>query len=202
MGSANPLISSAQTPKAMEALFQPLVAQILGFDPTGDPDTAFFAVRIGWQQEGQPAWGVAENVCVIMASPEDDPFSRVRDNMYRMTGSPATSLTNEMGYTQVWKMRFVFYGPLGADNARRLVSTMSLDWVDAFLQASNIYAVPVWSRPVRAPELFERLWYERTDVELEFNEQVSESILETPAESVVVTVDTNTGQSETFRIGT
>ena len=200
------LVSSALTPRQIEAIFQPLVAQMLGFDPAGNPSDAFFASRIGWQTEGQLAWEVTDNICVITAVLEDDPFARVRDDLYQMTGSPADSLTDEMGFTQVWRMHFSFYGPSSADWARQLLSAFSLDWVSAALQVSNLYVVPEWHRPVYAPELFPDpggVWYERTHVEVLFNEQVSESLTPiAPASTVEVTIDTDSGLTETFQVGT
>lgn len=198
------LVSSALTPRQIEAIFQPLAAQMLGFDPVGNPDSAYFAVRIGWQTEGQPAWEVTDNVCVLTAFLENDPFARVRDNLYEMTGSPADVLTDEMGFTQVWKMHFSFYGPSSANWARQMMSAMTLDWVHDALAAVKIYRIPASPRPMYAPELFPDpggVWYERTDVEVYFNEQVSESLAPvTPAEEVVVTVDTDAGDSRTFTI--
>ena len=200
------LTSTALTPRQVEAILQPIVAGMLGFDPVSDPTAAFFASRIGWQTEGQPAWEVTDNVCVLTATLDDDPFARVRDNLYEMTGSPADILTNQMSFTQVWKLHFCLYGPSSANWARQLLSCFSLDWVDAALLPSNLYVIPEWHRPVYAPELYPDtggVWYERTDVELRFNEQVFESL--TPidtAATVEITVDTDTGQTTTFQVGT
>lgn len=200
------LVSSALTPRQIEAIFQPLAAQMLGFDPVGNPDSAYFAVRIGWQTEGQPAWEVTDNICVITAVLEDDPFARVRDDNYQMTGSPADVLTNEMGFTQVWRMHFSFYGPSSANWARQLLSALSLDWTSEALQVSNLYVIPEWHRPVYAPELYPDpggVWYERTHVEVLFNEQVLESLTPIgPASTVEVTIDTDSGLTETFQVGT
>ena len=199
------LVSSALTPKQVENIFQPLVAQMLGFDPVGDPTDAFFASRVGWQTYGQPSWGVTDNLCVTMATTEDEPFARVRDDLYEMTGSPADILQDAMGFTQVWRLRFVFYGSSGANWARQLLSSMSLDWVSEALQASNLYVIPEWHRPQRVPELHPDpggVWYERTDVELSFNEQVSESLTPIiPAETVDVALVTDSGLTATFEIG-
>ena len=206
MATTITLVSSAQTPRTMEALFQPLIAGILGFDQINDPNHAYSAARIGWQTEGQPAWEVSDNVCVITAVLEDDPYSRVRDDQYAMIGSPADALTSKMGFTQVWRMHFSFYGPLSADNARLVLSALSLDWTADVLQASKVYVVPEWHRPVYAPELYPDpggVWYERTHLEVLFNEQVSESLTPVGAASTVeVTVDTDTGQTRTFQVGT
>ena len=200
------LVSSALTPRQIEAIFQPLTAQMLGFDPVGNPDLAYFAVRIGWQTEGQPAWEVTDNICVITAVLEDDPFARVRDDNYQMTGSPSDILTDEMGFTQVWRMHFSFYGPSSANWARQLLSALSLDWTSEALQASNLYVIPEWHRPVYAPELYPDpggVWYERTHVEVLFNEQVLESLTPIgPASTVEVTIDTDSGLTETFQVGT
>jgi len=187
------LVSSALTPDAILAVFQGIVAQVLGFDIT-DPlqqSAAYSAVRIAWQTEGQPAWTIGTDVCSLEAYPENEPYSKVRDGFY--TPNNEISVTEQMGYTQVWKIRFVFRGPNAADHARLLVSSMSLDFVHDALAESNVYAVAEKNRPVYVPELFQGQWWKRSDVELQFNELVSESLTVPSAAEADVTLIKDTG---------
>ena len=58
---------------------------MLGFDPIGDPTDAFFASRVGWQTYGQPSWGVADNICVTMATTDGRHFARLGIQSYGYT---------------------------------------------------------------------------------------------------------------------
>lgn len=192
------LSSSAFTPDTIAALFQPLIAQILGFDPGANPTTAYSAVRTAWPASGQPAWAITDDVCCIQATAEDEPYSQVRDEFY-VNGSSGT-VSRQMAFTQVWLIHLSLYGPNGYDHARLISSAMSLDWVHDSLAGSSIYAIPEWQRPAYAPELFQGQWWKRTDLQLKFNEQVTESIAVDSAAGVDVTLLTDTGQTSEFTI--
>ena len=153
--------------------------------------SAYFAVRIGWQPEGQPAWTIGQDLCSLEAYTENEPYSKVRDGFY--TPNDDVSVAEQMGYSQVWKIRFVFRGPNAADHARLLVSAMSLDFVHDALADSNIFAVAEKNRPVYVPELFQGQWWKRADVELQFNELVSESLTVPSAAEADVTLIKDTG---------
>lgn len=185
------LESSALTPDTFAALFQPVIARILGFDTDANPAGSFAAVRIGWQQEGQPSWGIGDDVCVLMATPDNDPYSRVRDSLYEP--NDAESLTSAMSFTQVWTLHATLYGPNCQDHARLIVSAMSLDWVHDDLAAADIYALADWTRPTYVPEQHDGQWWKRSDLEMKFNELVNESIVVPSAAGVDVTLVKDTG---------
>jgi hypothetical protein len=184
------LISSAFTPPAFETLLQSVIAQILGFDPATEASDAFSAVRVGWQQTGQPAWEITDDVCTLLATPENDPYSQTREA--QLVQNDPKSLVQNMSFTQVWKLHATIYGPNSYDHARLIVSAMALDWTHDLLAASNIYAVTEWDRPIYVPELFNGQWWQRTDLNLSFNELVSESIVIAAAASVEVTTESDT----------
>ncbi len=190
------LVSSANTPDTLAAIFQPLITQILGTDPSIDPNST---VRIGWPQGGQPAWGINDDVCIIRATPVDDAYSRVRDSLYAPNNG--TSATQKMSFTQVWTLHLVFYGPNGFDRARLIDSAMSLDWVHDALAARNLYGIVKYNRPMYAPEIFQGQWWKRTDLRVQFNELVTETTTADTAAGVDVTILTDTGITEEFVIG-
>lgn len=194
------LTSTALTPDAMATAVQSLVAQALGLDPAIDPDRAFAAVRIEWPHEGQPGWGIGEDVCFVRAVPQDDAFSRVRDEL-PIQGN-ADMVPHHMAYTQVWNIGVICYGPNAFDHARLLLTCLSLDWLRNALKALNLYPLPLQARPVYAPEPFQGRWWKRASIEIEINEQVFEIESTAPASSMDVDIITDTGATQIVRITT
>jgi hypothetical protein len=161
------------TPSSLGVILQPLVCQMLGIDVSTDP-LAYSKVRLGWQTLGQPGWGVSDDVCTIQATEEDDKYNRIRDLEY--TAASSTSFTKTFIYTRVWRVAFSFYGPTGFDNARTLKSALlSTDAIRYALAASALYVVSDMPATVRAPELFQGQWWERSDFSVRMNEQVTET---------------------------
>jgi hypothetical protein len=198
------LVSSALSPDQAQQAFQHLIAEILGYAPDTDPATAYYFVRVGWQQEGQPAWKITEDVCTLHVTLQDDPYARVRDNGYEMTGSPADVLTNVSGSTQIWKVALLIVGPNCALNARLILTALAeFDWASEELSAQNLYPVVAPPRPIYSKENFQGQWWPRADVEFLCNEAVTETLAPLiPAESVDVTVYTDTGLTTEIPIGT
>ena len=194
------LTSTALTPDQVNVIMQALVAEILGIDPISNPTLAFSTVRVGWQKQGQPAFGINDDVCILRATSVDDPYSRVRDSIIQPDNS--TTLTSAMGFTQVWNLHATIYGPNCYDRARLILSAMTLDWVHDALISSRIYAIVGFQRPSYVPELFSGQWWKRADIDIKFNEQVNESITVASAAGVDVTIITDTGLTDEFTIGT
>ena len=117
-------------PGTMSALFQPLVASILGYDPIANTAAAAYASRIGWAGDGQPAWLITDNVCCITSTMEDDAFAKVRDSLPVSSSGVTTD-----GWTNVWKIHFYVYGPLASFNANLLVSAFQFQWVKDWLSS-------------------------------------------------------------------
>lgn len=195
------LNSSALSPQEIELIFQNVTAQILGFNLSTSAAAAYAVVRVGWQSEGQPAWKRNEDVCILTAYPLNEEYSLVRDEQFVQNNS--VSLSQNMCYTQVWRIHWTVYGPNSFDRGRLIASAMSLDWVHDYLQNppppanTTIYMLPEGARPQYAPELFQGQWWSRTDLDLKFNELVLEDILVSSALTSTVNITTNTGQTRT-----
>ena len=195
---------TANSPASIGAIFQKIIAQVFGYNltppiPTANDSTnPFWTVRVGWQQQGQPAWTIAENVCIITAYTDDDPFSRISDTL--LSANDAESLNQETSYTQVWKIHFVCYGPNAFTNGVLIVAAMALDWVHDALATSNIYAITEWKRPVVLYENENSQWWQRADVELRFNEFVQLNLIVPSAASVGITLLKENGLSETVNV--
>lgn len=199
------LQSSALTPEQLEGLLQPIVANMLGIptDPApwgvNSPQAqSWYAVRIGWQTQGQPAWKITEDVCILRATKDNDEYSRTREQLLEKNGPDG--IYQRMSYTQVWTIHFTLYGPNADSRADRIVSSFSLDWAHDALAQNNIYSVTTWNRPQHAPENFQGQWWNRADIDLKFNECVLEYVSIPSAASVDVTLQPNVGASSSFTV--
>jgi hypothetical protein len=206
------LQSSSLSPEQMQQVFQMLVIQIFGtpLSPLPPPDSpAYDAVRCGYQDDGEPSWDFAKDTCIITSFPLGEPFSRVRDQ--RWLTNDNVSLLNPMSYTQVWRIHFTLYGPNAFDRARLIVSTIfGTDWARNWLinncpqsgvpVVQPIYPIPDIARPVRNRELFQRRWWNRVDVDLKFNELVIEQIIVPSAAGTQITIDTDTGITQSVNV--
>ena len=199
------LSRSALTPQQFSTILQNLTAMILGYAIPNSPklpQEAYNAVRVGYQQTGQPANTINEDVCYIMSYPEDDAYSRVRDQNY----SGTTTLTQNMSYTQVWRVHWTFYEPNAYDHARLVSSAQSLDWVHNYLAnvpapyVSSIYAIADWQRPKYVPELRVGQFWNRVDLEQKYNELVMENIEVYSAASGQVELITDLGNTEEIEL--
>ena len=197
------LVSSAFNPDTFANLFQGIIASIFGFDvtdPTQAP-TAYSQVRVGWPPGGQPAWEITDDVCFVSATLENAPFARVRDSFYAHNDS--VSLSQQMGFTQVWNLQIVLYGPDSADRGRLILSAIqAVDFVHDALEAKNVYLVVAPDRPTYTAENFQGQWWRRADLQIQFNELVTESIVVPSAAGVDVTLIKENGLTTEIVIGT
>jgi hypothetical protein len=70
-------------PAQIETVLQGISINMLGLPaPQSPTDPVYETVRVGWQQEGQPAWKIDEDVTFIRCVEEDDQYNRVRDIAY------------------------------------------------------------------------------------------------------------------------
>ena len=182
------LTSSALTPQGIMTLFQGLTALMLGYQPSGPTDPAYYAVRIDWQQQGQPAWGINEDIAFVKAVESPKTWGRIQDRSY--TPNNGVSAQLNISYTRKWDVSWTAYGPNSSDRIRIIRDCLYLDWTHNSLAGSNLYLVSDVPKPVNAPERYQGQWWLRTDLSAEFNELVQETILDPlVASAQVVVVD-------------
>jgi hypothetical protein len=140
----------------------------------GSDAQAFYKVRVGWQRDGQPGWLVKEDVTTVTAVVVDDPYNRIRDVMSAPNND--TTVMETTNYTRAWEIHLSVYGPNSNDNARLIKSCTRLEWFRSIVAASNLYLVPNESDPVRAPESFNKQWWDRSDYRAKYYEAVQETI--------------------------
>ncbi len=182
------LVSSALAQGDLNAIVQTLTLGVLGINPATDA-LAYSKVRIGWI--AQPAWAITDDVCSITATEQDADYNRILDRRYAWNDS--ASVRQNDTYTRVWQVKWVFYGPNGFDHARLLKSSMRLDFTHDTLLASNLTLTGNIPATMRAPELFEGQWWDRSDVKLSFYELVTESLVVNSIASVEIKVYNKTG---------
>ena len=132
-------------------------------------------VRIGWQQRGQPAFLITDDVTFIRVIEEDDLYNRQRDFKYFPDQSDPTSVVELTTYTRVWGVFWTVYGPSSFDNARKIRSSLYTQAFHDFYAGLNLYMVMDVAAPRRVPELRGGQWWERVDFYARFNEQVTEA---------------------------
>lgn len=156
-----------------------------------DPN-AFAKVRIGWQKQGQPGPSIDMDTCFVRCAPIDTPYSRLRDNQANGTG-PVIDMVDV--FTRTWQSRWTFYGPNALNNAKAIQSGMiKVQFATYFLAANGIYCNPSISEPERIPENFQGQWWERMDMVIEFNEQITETLTVGSVKSVEVQIYNETGE--------
>lgn len=162
-----------------------------------DPN-AYYKVRIGWQIEGQPGPPISEDTVTITCYPIDTDYGRMRDVIGTVSGN---TIINTDVYTRAWRTHWTFYGPNALDNARAVRSALiTIQFVTDYLSNVNLYVNPSIEEPKRVPENFQGRWWERLDLDVEFNEQVTETFTVGTVGSVEVKVYTKDGQISDFTV--
>jgi hypothetical protein len=205
--------STALTPKELETAFQYATAVMLGLD-LNDPNVWSW-VRIGWGTEGQPFNNITDDVTYIRAEPIDTDYSRLRDNQLvkdisigwgldewgsSRYGSPIDMVGKDV-FTRSWKTIWIFYGPNSLNNAKAVQSALiKVPFIDGLLAEKNLYINPSIHEPERVPENFQGQWWERVDLEVELNEQVTEILSVGSVKSVEIQVYTKDGMIADYTV--
>jgi hypothetical protein len=161
------------------------------YNPLSPPPN-YYGCRIGWQQQGQPQQRITEDVVYVREIEIDDQYNRIRDVSYDLSedGNTYTKTTN---YTRVWRVFWCVYGPNSFDNARKIHSRLFDQDIHDQFAASQLYWVTDAEAPVRAPEPYDRQWWERVDFSARFNEFVTEEYVTQYALSTEIIIDNELG---------
>jgi len=187
----------------LNIIFQAMILQILGYEKTGSPadysEAAYTAVRVAWPTYGAPAWKITDDVAFIHTIEDDDPINRQREVEYSENGP--TELDEEVSYTRVLSLNVIFYGPTSFHNAQVVRDGMFREKYRRVLSQNNIYLIPDIVSPRRAPELFQSQWWERTDLDLSFNEKIKKTDEISIIEIADIILVSNDGQEREITIG-
>jgi hypothetical protein len=180
------------TETQLNNVFWSLTMQLLGYDPAEYSDSTnlptAMPVRISWQSEGAPAWKITEDICSLRIIEIDDSYNRPRNITFSALDDD--NLTQEMAYTRVIQVDFVFRGPNAFDHAAIAKDRIFYQEYHDILYASNLYLILDIPAPIKAPELFQNQWWKRVDLTMQFNELVVRNIAVPIIKSATVTVET------------
>ena len=188
----------------LNVLFQAMILDILGYEKTGSPadysNAAYAAVRVAWPTYGAPAWKVSEDVTFIHVTEEDEPINRQREFVYTESLLGETLLDEEVSYTRVIGLNLIFYGPTSFHNAQLVRDGVFRETYRRVLSQNKIFLIPDIVAPRRAPEPFQSQWWERTDLDLTFNEKIKKTDEISIIEIADIIVVTDTGQEEEITV--
>lgn len=154
---ANTILTLAE----IENLFQSLTSTILNTTDQG-------AVRIGWPQDGAPAWPISYDVVFLLINYTDSEIAKQFERSY--SALDTTSVIENISSTVPLRVGWTLYGPNSFDHASLIRSSLFLASSSDTLAASNVALVTAVAMPVRVPELFNGQWWERTTFYAEFNQ--------------------------------
>lgn len=173
------------TPANVQVAMQLLTIKALGLpNPSTPNDPVYSAVRVGWQQRGQPSQFINSDVAYVRCITVDEPdVNRVRDVQWlpnpKDLNDPPQTMLHVYSYMRVWQTFWEFYGPNDFDHCRILHSALFTDLLHNTFAALGLqlYWVTDPACPQRVPYLADGQWWERTDFESRFNELVTEAVV-------------------------
>jgi hypothetical protein len=175
---------SLRTIVEFEDIMQPIIVDLLDWSLT--PNN----VRVGWQTGSAPAFKITDNVVFITATPVDHLYNRQHDELIE-EGSP--DLIISRGFTRVMALNIIAYGSEAVTNLQKIQLGMFYNNVRNLLHAEEIYYIPDTPEVRRVPEEFQNQWWERADIQLRFNELLTDEQTVYGVDSVGVTVSDKDG---------
>ena len=157
----------------IENLFQSVTMQMLGLPTTdihGNPINQD-KVRIAWPATGAPAWKITDDIIFIRVTPNNDPIIQQRDIVYTQYDTNNSNRT--ASYARNHTIQWTCYGPNSFDNADKIRNGIFLITYKEIFDTNNLSLIPIVSAPIRAPELFNGQWWDRSDIQASFNEAVT-----------------------------
>jgi hypothetical protein len=174
---------SVLTLKQLETIFQTITLLMLGYEAT-DENANF--VRIAWMTSGQPAFKIGENIAFVRCIETDDVINRAREVELEYQESPE-GFVARMSSVRVINCQWNFYGSNSWDNAQMVRDKLFFTKYHDILALKDIYMVLDIKAPVRMPESIQGSWWERVDLNADFNN----GVIREDTENVINSVDIN-----------
>lgn len=146
---------------ALEDLFGDMTELILGKDVP--PEN----IRLTYPQDGQPNWGIDEDIVFIRLFEREDTYAKQIDSIYKPERG---TIMKKSARTRVWEVQYVIYGPSANTNSNKIKDGVLRQDVKRYLAGNGVFLVPDLPLCKRIPELFAGQWWNRWDISLTFNE--------------------------------
>ena len=187
------------TQDAVNKVFQNLTITLLGLTaPTASDRSSYAKVRVSYPPEGQPAWKATDDICFVSVFERDGEYNKPRNVI--MQELDTDNANQETTYTRILEALWVFYGPSSFDNARKVKDGIFYELNRETLAGSNLYMVPSAPNPVRIPEVYQGRWWERLDLRMLFNEQVTVNLTVPYIKSSEITVVRENGDESVIEV--
>lgn len=124
-------------------------------------------IRIAYASEGQPAWGINEDVIFVAINPIDDAYDKKRDYIEDTTNDEFAQV--KVFYHRVIQVMWMVYGPNSYDVADLIRHGILTEAIRRPLAWQKVVPLPEIPAPARVPYSFQGQWWERSDVRVQFN---------------------------------
>ena len=131
-------------------------------------------IRQAYATDGQPFQAIAEDVIYVYAMAVDDAINKQIDSEY--LDSTGTLVSQNLSYTRVISVQWVFYGDSYLENAEKLRLRLFNSVAQEFCELNNLKLIPNVYEIKRNNELFQGRWWKRCDFMAQFNNNYSDQI--------------------------
>lgn len=158
----------AATLKEIKKAFYRAAMTTLGYDPEKVYRKTKPPVRFIGSVLGNPDWNINDDVLFITI--RDSGGDDVSQPVHEFWENDGEDLKRKHFATRVLEVIFTAYGPNGYDRLIQLRHSF-LDG-SSILRKEKIYIIPTADTPQYVTELFQSMWFERTDLTLHFNNEL------------------------------
>lgn len=132
-------------------------------------------IRISWptynDSGSAPEWKQDEDVIFLRVKSKDNQINRLRDVSYSSIDDKTAKSNIKM--TRAIEFFWVLYGENSFDLAETLRIELLTEKIKTMAALKNLYIVPDFSAPIRTPEEFNGMWWERSDFFVEAYEAIN-----------------------------
>lgn len=172
----------------IEDLIRSATLEILGLP---DNSTTKKRIRMSWPTDGAPSWTITEDVAFLRVYEVNDQYNRQKDTTYRSNND--SSLIQTEAYTRIIGVDWIIYGPNSFDDADTIRNGLTSSET---LRNNNMHLILDRPSAMRAPELYNGQWWERSNLTAYFNHRVSREYTIPTIEAAQVILKTEKGDVE------
>lgn len=146
---------------AIEDVFGDMTALLLGADFPADH------IRLTYPADGQPGWGIDENVVFLRLFELESDYAKQLDSFFVREGA---AVVKKAARTIVWEVQFTVYGPQANEIVNKIKDGVFRQDAKRQLAENGVFLIPNLPPCKRVPELFAGQWWNRWDLSLQFNQ--------------------------------